>query len=76
MNYINHGKVKTEKWNLNLPINPFFLNVFINFFIYIYIYIYFFFFVYIKMSKKLSHKYCEENKERLLKKFVRDTKSF
>ena len=51
---------------LNLPINPFFIIFFQNFF---YIYI---FFIYIKLSKNLSAKYYQENKERLQKKLVND----
>ena len=35
---------------------------------YIYIYIFYIFFIYVKISKNLSAKYYQENKERLLKK--------
>ena len=45
---------------LNLPINQFFINLFITFFT--------FFFIYIKIPKNLSAKYYQENKERLQKK--------
>ena len=45
---------------LNLLINPLSINFFVNFLI--------FFFIYIKMSKNLSAKYYQENKERLQKK--------
>ena len=34
------------------------------------------FFVYIKISKKISAKYYQENKERLQKKLVKDIKTF
>ena len=53
---------------LNLSINPFFIKIFIHFFI--------IFFIYIKMSKNLSAKYYQENKERLQKKLVKDIKIF
>ena len=36
----------------------------------------FFFFIHIRMSKNLSNKYCQENKERLQKKLVKDVKFF
>ena len=52
MNYLNHDKAKTSKWNFKI----FFINVFIIFF------------TYIKMSKNLSAKCYQENKERLQKK--------
>ena len=51
MKYVNYDKVKILRVTfLNLLINPFLL---------------YFFFIYIKMSKSLSVKYYEENKERL-----------
>ena len=39
-------------------------------------YCYYFFFIYIKMSKALSAKYYQKNKERLRRKFVEDIKIF
>ena len=55
MNYVNQNKVKVKF------LSPNFNNFFYKFF-------YKFFFIYIKMSKTLSAKYYQENKERLQKK--------
>ena len=46
---------------LNVSINPFFIKCFITSFL-------IFFFIYIKMSKNLSAKYYQGNKEKLQKK--------
>ena len=50
-----------------------FFKNFFQFFIYLFIY---FFFMCIKMSKTLSAKYYQENKDRLQKKLVKDIKIF
>ena len=64
MNYINHSKVKLRIDILKSSIN-FFINFFIDFF-----------FLYKKMSKNLSAKYYQENKERPQQKLVKDIKNF
>ena len=70
MNYINYNKVTFLKVTfLNVPIYPFLINIFINFFDN-------FFFIYIIMSKNLSAKYYKENKERLQKNLAKDIKIF
>ena len=58
MNYVNHRKVKISKWNSEIHFLIFFYKFAIIFFSC----------VCIKMSKILSAKYYQENKDRLQKK--------
>ena len=67
MNYVN----RITKLNLKSSFLKFLIN---SFFITCFIFFYNFFFMYMKMSKTLSAKHYQENKERLQKKLVKDTK--
>ena len=75
MNYVNYNKVWRDSFMF--PNKSIFYNFFDNLYVYIYIYMYvcMYVYIYMQMSKNLSAKYYQENKEILQKKLMKDIKS-